>query len=526
MYVIVAARLDIAFAMVVVSGYMSNPGKKHCRAVKCILRYLKGTKDLCICFGKLEKFVLGFIDESFIVECVALSTTEAEYVAAKEACKEALWLMHLVGELGIDMKILVLHCDSQSAIMLVRKPVFYAKTNHIEVKYHFIWSVLDDKAIELVKMASFKALSFAEPRPYHLPTRFNACFSSLCPSACLSTKKKLVFLGSPKVAATVLDQLLIAADGETSSFEVAAVVTQPPAPKGRGQKLQLSPVAELALEKKIPENRIYWPQRAGEEAFLHQMSDLGPDLCITASYGNILPKRFLKIPVNGTVNIHPSLLPLYRGAAPVQRTIEDGAHETGVTVAFTVRALDAGPIIASKAMSVDDHIKAPELLHLLFQEGVQLLLRELPSILNGTASQHAQGQDHARATHAPKVTVDEAWLNFDQPAIVLHNKVRAFADWPGTKAKFEVVNTTGEATQDLDLKIITTKPRIDTSAESNVGHFDHNRHLLRHEKSALLVFCGGDSVLEILELQPPGKRIMSAKDFSNGLRGQQLRIAV
>ncbi|MCO5549224.1 hypothetical protein L7F22_002690 [Adiantum nelumboides] len=260
-----------------------------------------------------------------------------------------------------------------------------------------------------------------------------------------------------------------------------------------------------------------------QEAFLHQMSDLGPDLCITASYGNILPKRFLKIPVNGTVNIHPSLLPLYRGAAPVQRTIEDGAHETGVTVAFTVRALDAGPIIASKAMRVDDHIKAPELLHLLFQEGVQLLLRELPSILNGTAAQNAQEQDPARATHAPKVTVDEAWLNFDQPARVLHNKVRAFADWPGTKAKFQVVNTTGEATQDLDLKIITTKPRIDTSAER---HLDHNRHLLRHEKSALLVFCGGDSVLEILELQPPGKRIMSAKDFSNGLRGQQLRIAV
>ncbi|KAI5070258.1 hypothetical protein GOP47_0014601 [Adiantum capillus-veneris] len=395
------------------------------------------------------------------------------------------------------------------------------------------------------QISSFKVCSFVKHQYYQQSTRFNVCFSSLCPSSCLPTKKKVVFLGSPKVAAAVLDQLLIAAHAETSLFEVAAVVTQPPAPKGRGQKLSIAPVAELALEKKIPESRVFWPQRAGEEAFLQQLSDLGPDLCITASYGNILPKRFLKIPVygsgriswfvhaekvqlaktfrQGTVNIHPSLLPLYRGAAPVQRAIEDGACETGVTVAFTVRALDAGPIITSKAMRIDDDIKAPELLHQLFQEGVHLLLRELPSILNGTAAQHAQEQDHARVTHAPKVTVDEAWLNFGQPAIVLHNKVRAFAEWPGTKAKFQATNASGEVTQELDLKILTTKPRIDISAE---GSSDHDKHLVRQEKSSLLVICGGDSILEILELQPPGKRIMSAKDFINGLRGQKLRVAV
>lgn len=179
MYAMVATRPDIAFAVGVVSRYMSNPGKKHWDAVKCILRYLKGTKDLCICFGKSCKSVFGFTNADFaghpdcrkstlgyvftftggtvswisrLQKCVALSTTEAEYVAATEACKEALWLMRLVEELGIEAKIPVLHCDSQSAIMLARNPVFHAKTKHIEVKYHFIRSVLEDKAIELVKV--------------------------------------------------------------------------------------------------------------------------------------------------------------------------------------------------------------------------------------------------------------------------------------------------------------------------------------------------------------------------------------
>ncbi|MCO5547319.1 hypothetical protein L7F22_000767 [Adiantum nelumboides] len=179
MYAMVATRPDIAFAVGVVSGYMSNPGKKHWEAVKCILRYLKGTKDLCICFGKSETSVHGFTDADFaghpdcrkstsgyvftftggavswisrLQKCVALSTIEAEYVAATEASKEALWLMRLVEELGIKSQVPVLHCDSQSAIMLTRNPVFHAKTKHIEVKYHFLRSVLDDKIITLVKV--------------------------------------------------------------------------------------------------------------------------------------------------------------------------------------------------------------------------------------------------------------------------------------------------------------------------------------------------------------------------------------
>ncbi|MCO5588704.1 hypothetical protein L7F22_042663 [Adiantum nelumboides] len=155
MYAMVATRSDIAFAVGVVSRYMSNPGKQHWEAVKGILRYLKGTKDLCICFGKLPLSVDGFTDADFAghLDCgKSTSRYVFTFTAATEACKEALWLMRLVDDLGIKAKVPGLHCDSQSAIMLAKNPIFHAKTKHIEVKYHFIRSVLEDKAIELVKV--------------------------------------------------------------------------------------------------------------------------------------------------------------------------------------------------------------------------------------------------------------------------------------------------------------------------------------------------------------------------------------
>lgn len=125
----------------------------------------------------------------------------------------------------------------------------------------------------------------------------------------------------------------------------------------------------------------------------------------------------------GTVNIHPSLLPLYRGAAPVQRALQDGVKETGVSLAFTVRALDAGPVIARERVEVDDQIKAPDLLALLFSEGSKLLICKLPSIFDGSAKVNAEPQDDSKVTLAPKISPEESWLSFDEEALILHNKV-------------------------------------------------------------------------------------------------------
>ncbi|CAN6461402.1 unnamed protein product [Victoria cruziana] len=237
-------------------------------------------------------------------------------------------------------------------------------------------------------------------------------------------KKRLVFLGSPQVVAVnVLDKIMDASQAADSIFELAAIVTQPPSARLRGRKQLPSPVALHALNSGFPHHLIFTPEKAGEEFFLTDLRALRPDLCITAAYGNILPRRFLEIPQYGTVNIHPSLLPLYRGAAPVQRALQDGVKETGVSLAYTVRALDAGPVIAREDLEVDDHIKAPELLSILFDRGSKLLLGNLPSILDGSALEKAQKQDDEQATLAPKVRSEESWITFDQEALVVHNKV-------------------------------------------------------------------------------------------------------
>ncbi|CAI0548239.1 unnamed protein product [Linum tenue] len=347
--------------------------------------------------------------------------------------------------------------------------------------------------------------------------RFCCCNATVTPSSAVSSQKKpLVFLGSPEVSATVLDSLFNASSKPDSTFEVAAIVTQPPARRGRGKKLMPSPVAQHALDRGFPSDLIFTPERAGEEAFLHSLKALQPDLCVTAAYGNILPTKFLNIPSMGTVNIHPSLLPLYRGAAPVQRALQDGVKETGVSLAFTIRALDAGPIIASKTLEVDDHIKAPELLDLLFSEGTKLLIHELPSLFDGAAKEKAEPQDDSKATLAPKITPEESWLCFDEEASVLHNKVRAFAGWPGTRAKVIVIGTKND--QDiLDLKVITTRV---SSHRNHVTEEDE----ITFANGALVFPCARSSGLEVLEVQPPGKKVMPAAAFWNGLRGQKLKI--
>lgn len=324
-------------------------------------------------------------------------------------------------------------------------------------------------------------------------------------------------MGSPTVAANTLDKLLDASHADGSIFEVSAVVTQPPSGRLRGRKQIPSPVAQRALDRSFPADRIFTPARAGEEMFLADLRALKPDLCVTAAYGNILPKRFLEIPQHGTVNVHPSLLPLYRGAAPVQRALQDGIKVTGVSVAFTVYALDAGPIIATQSIEIDDSIKAPELLAILFDRGTHILLHELPSILNGSAAESAKEQDHSLASLAPKVSIDESWLCFDQPALMLHNKVRAFAGWPGTRTKVQIINGNGDGideSQILEIKIVTTK----------VGskHCQANEATITFDRDALIFCSGGGSTLEVLELQPPGKRVMSAQDFWNGLRSRKL----
>ncbi|KAF3334748.1 methionyl-tRNA formyltransferase [Carex littledalei] len=344
-----------------------------------------------------------------------------------------------------------------------------------------------------------------------------ATSSSPFPLHSSPSKKNVVFLGSPQVSASVLLKLMAASEASDAIFKLAAVVTQPPSTRDRGRKkLMPSAVAQLALDQGFPQELIFTPERAGEADFLSDLKGLNPDLCITAAYGNILPQRFLDIPLCGTVNIHPSLLPLYRGAAPVQRALQDGVTETGVSLAYTIRALDAGPVIAYEKIQVDDSIKAPELLSILFDLGSGLLIRELPFILDGSAKEKALPQDDSKATLAPKLTSEESWLLFDQEATVLHNKVRAFAGWPGTRAKIQVSNSKNNGFDLLDIKVISTRV-----CHEDVKTSDKDEILFSGD--ALQIPCAGNSWLEVTELQLPGKKVTRARDFWNGLRGQKLK---
>ncbi|XP_022862601.1 uncharacterized protein LOC111382795 isoform X2 [Olea europaea var. sylvestris] len=332
-----------------------------------------------------------------------------------------------------------------------------------------------------------------------------------------SRKKRLVFLGSPQVSASVLDALFNASSAPDSLFKVAAIVTQPPSERNRGRKVLPSPVAQHAMDKGFPLDLILTPVKAGEEAFLSDFKALEPELCITAAYGNILPTKFLKIPSMGTVNIHPSLLPLYRGAAPVQRALQDGVTETGVSLAYTVRQLDAGPVISYEKVEIDDQIKAPDLLELLFARGSKLLIHELPSILDGSARSKAQVQDDSKATLAPKITPEESWMSFTDEATVLHNKVRAFAGWPGTRAKVSVHDPRSGQHNIIELKIITTRVYQNNKIEG--GEADD----VFFTQGSLVFPCGRGTALEVLEIQLPGKKVVNATAFWNGLRGQKLK---
>ncbi|KAK3012567.1 hypothetical protein RJ639_009716 [Escallonia herrerae] len=197
----------------------------------------------------------------------------------------------------------------------------------------------------------------------------------------------------------------------------------------------------------------------------------------------------------GTVNIHPSLLPLYRGAAPVQRALQDGVKETGVSLAFTVRALDAGPVIARETIKVNDHIKAPELLDLLFGLGSKLLIRELPSIIDGSARSKLETQDDSKASLAPKINPEESWLSFDQEASVLHNKVRAFAGWPGTRARVAALDKKSGQQNVLELKVITS--RVCGSDNSQGGEADN----VIFSRGSLVFPYGGSTALEVSEIK-------------------------
>ena len=295
-------------------------------------------------------------------------------------------------------------------------------------------------------------------------------------------------MGTPDFAVPSLQALLEA------GHAVCGVFTQPDKPKNRGMKLQASPVKEFALSKEIP---VFQPGKLRDGTALAQMQSLDPELIVVAAYGRILPEDILNAPPYGCINVHSSLLPKYRGAAPINWAILNGEKETGVTIMHMAPELDAGDIILQRSTPIGPDETAPELFDRLAQMGGALLVEAVAQLQAGTAPRIPQ--DGSQATYAPMLSRELSPLDWSKPAQALHNQVRGLLPWPAAAGVFSGIRCKVFLTDIIDH---TTTAKPGTVVEAGKG--------------GIVMACGGGSLLRILELQPDGKKRMAAADFLRG----------
>ncbi len=302
-------------------------------------------------------------------------------------------------------------------------------------------------------------------------------------------KLKLIFAGTPDFAARHLAALL------SSGHEVVAVYTQPDKPAGRGQKLTASPVKELALAHDLP---VYQPASLRNEAAQAELAALGADLMVVVAYGLILPKAVLDTPRLGCINVHGSLLPRWRGAAPIQRSIWAGDAETGVTIMQMDVGLDTGAMIRKVTCPIASDETSASLYDKLAGLGPQALVDTLDAMAAGDTA--AEPQDDALANYAEKLSKEEARIDWSMDAVAIERCIRAFNPWP--ISWFDVAGQTVKVWQAEVL------PKAHGQAAGT---------LLKADKQGIEV-ATGQGVLRLLTLQPPGKKAMSVSDLLNSRR--------
>jgi len=297
---------------------------------------------------------------------------------------------------------------------------------------------------------------------------------------------RVVFWGSPGFAATVLEALL------ESSHEVVGVVTRPPRPKGRGRKTVPTPVARLAREAGLP---VLEPEEPRGEAFVATLRALGPDVSLVAAYGAILPAESLELPSSGSFNVHASLLPAHRGAAPVTHAILRGDDESGITIMRMDEGLDTGPIALQAVEPIRPDDTAASLTRRLATLGGRLAVEALDRLEAGSLTETPQ--DDAAASYAHKIDSSDARLDWSRPAGELERVVRAFDPWPGAWTRW----------RDERLKVFRMEPAADADGAppGTVVAVDPDP-----------VVRAGDGGLRLLEVQPAGGRRMRAEAWARG----------
>ena len=300
----------------------------------------------------------------------------------------------------------------------------------------------------------------------------------------------VVFCGTPPFAVPTLTTLV------NSGFTVSLVVTQPDKPRGRGLEVVISPVKQAALQFGLP---VVQPEKIkNNEQFRSQLSSLAPDTIIVVGYGRIIPQWMIDLPVLGNLNVHASLLPKYRGAAPIQWAIASGESVTGVTTMRIDAGLDTGDVLLQKEIPILADDTAETLAPRLANLGATLMIETLHGLQAGTLT--GRSQDHSKATLAPVLKKEDGLIDFQRTAVEIWNRLRGFQPWPGAYTRF----------RGKQLQIHAAKP-FPSLSTLTPGE-------LVAENDSFIVGCGNKSALEVTELQLEGKKRMSARDFLHGYR--------
>ena len=304
---------------------------------------------------------------------------------------------------------------------------------------------------------------------------------------------RMVFCGTPQFAVPSLQNLL-----QQPNFEVVSVFTQPDRPKGRGQEISLSPVEEMALAAKLP---VHQPAKIRAPEIEEQMHAMAPDVIVIIAYGQIIPARLLIIPKFGWINLHASLLPKYRGAAPINWAIVNGETRTGNTTMRIDAGMDTGEILLQEELGIGAEETAAELATRLAEAGAVLMTKTLCGLAEGTL--RGRPQDEATASLAPILKRQDGRIDWALPAQEIYNRMRGFAPWPGAYTHFrgQICHLWG-------------KPVSKEKTEAAPGTLLATREGLR-------VVCGQGSVLELASVKLEGRKQVSAVEFARGARLQE-----
>lgn len=296
-------------------------------------------------------------------------------------------------------------------------------------------------------------------------------------------------MGTPQAAVPTLRRCV------DDGHELVAVWTQPDRPSGRGNKVSFSPVKEFALSRSIP---VYQPQKIKIPETKQLFASHDADVAVVVAYGRILPEEFLRAPARGCINVHFSLLPKYRGAAPANWAIVNGDKETGVTTMFMEPTLDTGPILLQHATQIGDTETAPELMQRLSEIGADVLSETLARLDQLTP----WPQDDSQASFAPIIKKEDGLIDWTRPAQVIERAIRGFQPWPTAHTTYNAKGLTVWEAQAL----LTVSPDVEPG-EVVVAYRDE-----------LVVQCGKQTALRVLEVQPEARKRLAARDFINGMR--------